>query len=117
MAQALSGYEFAHWIGQGVADPTNPTTTVSFNEHQTIVARFKKTGEELPNLPVVDEDRTNSGELNDDWFGKVWSDDNSELNFRKLDGFIFRKTDDSLWFWIPPFQIGIGLIKILSHSL
>ena len=103
MAQALSGYEFAHWIGQGVADPTNPTTTVSFNEHQTIVARFKKTGEELPSMPVVDEDRTNSGELSDDWFGKVWSDDNSELEFHEKIGWIYiqEKTDDSLWFWIP----------------
>ena len=103
MAQALSGYEFAHWVGQGIADPTNPTTTVTFDNHQTIVAQFKKIGEELPSLPVVDEDSSNSGELTDDWFGKVWTDENSDLQFHEVIGWIYiqEKTDDSLWFWIP----------------
>ena len=103
MAQALSGYEFDHWIGQGIADSQNPTTTISFSKDQTVVARFKEKYIEFPDLPAVDEENADNGSLTDDWFGRVWSDSGSELQYHEVMGWMYiqEKTDDSLWFWIP----------------
>ena len=42
MAQPLAGYTFLKWEGEGIQDPSNPTTTIDFNDDTTIKAIFEK---------------------------------------------------------------------------
>jgi Ca-activated chloride channel family protein len=41
-ATAAAGWEFAGWEGENIAEPQQPTTTVSLKQDQTVLARFAK---------------------------------------------------------------------------
>ena len=41
-ATPTDGYLFSHWVGDGIEDPNNPSTSISLNQDKSIVAHFKQ---------------------------------------------------------------------------
>lgn len=61
-ASPNSGYSFAGWIGDGISDPSSPSTTVSMTKARTVTASFSLNS--YPLTLLVDDGGTVSGDGN-----------------------------------------------------
>ena len=61
-ASPNSGYSFAGWIGDGISDPSSPSTTVSMTKARTVAASFSLNS--YPLTLLVDDGGTVSGDGN-----------------------------------------------------
>lgn len=43
MAAAVPGWEFSHWVGDGIDDPQSPSTTVMLDQNRKVTAVFRRT--------------------------------------------------------------------------
>jgi hypothetical protein len=104
VAEATPGYVFTEWQGDGITDPSSPSTTVSLTANREIFAVFRNigTGEELPIARIPGSNYIGWDWWTTEWFGSYWHQTDTQWVYHESLGWIFLVpySEDSVWMWV-----------------